>query len=75
KDGTIAGSTTNIHKEVQNLIRFGVPVRQVIKSATINPAKEIGAEGEIGSIRAGKQADLVVMDSDWKIAAVVKSGR
>lgn len=74
-DGTIAGSTTNIHQEVKNLIGFGAPLRQVIKSATINPAKAIGAENEIGSIEAGKRADLVVMDANWNIVSVIKSGK
>lgn len=74
-DGTIAGSTTNIHQEVKNLIGFGVPLRQVIKSATINPAREIVAENEIGSIEVGKQADLVVMDANWNLVSVIKSGK
>ncbi|MCI1955985.1 MAG: N-acetylglucosamine-6-phosphate deacetylase [Oscillospiraceae bacterium] len=75
ENGTIAGSTTNIRQEVKNLIQFGIPLRQAVKSATINPAKEIGAEKEIGSIQTGKLADLVVLDPDWKIVSVVKSGK
>ncbi len=74
-DGTIAGSTTNIHQEVKNLIHWGVPFRQVIKSATINPAKEIHMEDQIGSIKVGKYADLVVLDSDWNIKMVVIHGK
>jgi N-acetylglucosamine-6-phosphate deacetylase len=74
-DGTIAGSTTNLHQEVKNLIRFGIPLRHVIKSATINPAKEIGMEEQIGSIQVGKRADLVVMDQDWNIVLVIKAGK
>ena len=73
-DGTIAGSTTNLGQEVKNLIHFGVPVRQVIKSATINPAKEIGADKEIGSIEAGKRADFVVLDSEFGIKLVITKG-
>lgn len=74
-DGTIAGSTTNIHQEVKNLLSWGVPFRQVIKSATINPAKEIHMEDQIGSIKAGKYADLVVLDSDWNIKMVFIRGK
>ncbi len=74
-DGTIAGSTTNLHQEVKNLLSWGVPFRQVIKSATINPAKQIHAENEIGSIKVGKYADFVVMDSDWNIRYVIVRGK
>ena len=74
-DGTIAGSTTNLHEEVKNLLRFGIPLRQVIKSATINPASAIGKEKEIGSIEVGKDADLVVMDENYEIRMVVGKGR
>jgi N-acetylglucosamine-6-phosphate deacetylase len=73
-DGTIAGSTTNLHEEVKNLIRFGIPIRQVIKSATINPASAIGKEREIGSIEVGKDADLVVMDENYDIRMVIGKG-
>ena len=73
-DGTIAGSTTNLYEEVINLLSFGVPFKQVIKSATINPAKAICEEDKIGSIEVGKLADLVVLDKDFKLKAVIKQG-
>jgi N-acetylglucosamine-6-phosphate deacetylase len=47
----------------------------VIKSATINPAREIGETNRIGSIKVGKQADLVVMDKEWNIVSVFKNGK
>lgn len=74
-DGTIAGSTTNILQEVQNLVRFGVPFGQVIQSATLNPAKEIREDDKIGSIKVGKQADLVVLDKDLNIKMVIAKGK
>lgn len=70
-DGTIAGSTTNIYEEVKNLISFGVPFKQVIKSATINPAKAIREDNKIGSIEKGKSADFVVLDHDFNLKAVI----
>lgn len=73
-DGTIAGSTTNIYEEVKNLVNFGVPLREVIKAATINPARAIGEDDKIGSIETGKSADLVVLDSEMNIKMVVLRG-
>ena len=70
EDGTIAGSVTNLHQEVKNLVSYGVPFEQAVKAATLIPAKAIGLEGEIGSIEPGKRADLVVLDKDLEIVAV-----
>ena len=69
-DGTIAGSVTNLHQEIKNLVSFGVPFEQADKAATLLPARAIGQDGEIGSIAPGKRADLVVLDENLDIAAV-----
>jgi N-acetylglucosamine-6-phosphate deacetylase len=69
-DGTIAGSVTNLHQEVCNLVKFGVPFEQAVKAATLTPAKVIGMDDEIGSIEPGKRADLVVLDENLHISAV-----
>lgn len=69
-DGTIAGSVTNLHQEVKNLVSWGVPFAQAVKSASLIPARAIGLEGEIGSIAPGKAADLVVLDGKLDIASV-----
>lgn len=75
-DGTIAGSTTNLHQEFKNLISFGIPVRQAVRSVTINPAREVGADGTVGSLAPGKLADAVVLDAQtYDIRYVVKDGR
>ena len=69
-DGTIAGSVTNLHQEIKNLVSFGVPFEQAVKAATLLPARAIGLDGKIGSIAPGKRADLVVLDENLDIAAV-----
>ncbi len=74
-DGTIAGSTTNLLDEVRNLVSFGVPFRQVIKAATINPAMAVAEDGRVGSIEAGKAADLVVLDKELNLKMVIVRGK
>lgn len=69
-DGTIAGSVSNLHQEVKNLVHFGIPLEQAVKAASLIPARSIGLEEEIGSIAPGKRADLVVLDENLDIVAV-----
>ncbi len=73
-DGTIAASTSNVYDEVKNVIRFGIPAKQAVKSATINPARAIRADKETGSIAVGKFADLLVVDDDFNIVMVIVKG-
>ena len=71
-----ARSCTNLFDEFRNLLSFGIPLRQAIKSVTINPAKAIGADKITGSIEEGKNADLVILSSDFQqIKAVFVKGK
>ncbi len=75
-DGTLAGSATNLFEEFHNLLSFGIPLKQAIKSVTINPAKAIGADKITGSIEVGKNADLLILSEDLKdIKAVFIKGK
>lgn len=74
-DGTIAASTSNVYKELKNIISFGIPEKQAVKSATINPAKAIRADRETGSIEEGKLADILVVDKDYNIRLVIVKGK
>ncbi len=71
-DGTIAGSVTNLHQEVKNLVSWGIPFPQAVKAATLTPAKVIGMDHEIGSIVPGKRADLLVLDERLEIVGVYR---
>lgn len=74
EDGTIAASTTNLYDEFRNVLRFGIPFRQALKSCTINPARVIHADKETGSIAQGKRADLLVLDRNMEIRMVIVKG-
>ncbi len=75
EDGTIAASTANIYTEFHNLLSFGIPLRQVMKSCTINPAREIRADADIGSLEEGKLADILVFGGDWNLEATYIAGK
>lgn len=74
-DGTIAASTANMHIEFKNVISYGIPFKNAVKAATINPAREIKADDVTGSITEGKFADIVVLDEQsLDIAMVIVKG-
>ena len=74
-DGAIAGSTLSMWEAVRNLRDFaGTTLENAIYAATMAPAREIGLEGEIGSIEAGKRADLLVLDNGDAIHRVMCGG-
>lgn len=61
QDGTIAGSTTNQLKEVQNLVKWGIPVEQAVQAASLTPCREVHEDARRGSLEPGKRADLLVL--------------
>jgi len=52
------------HRELQCLAESGIPLADVLKCATINGARALQMEGQLGSIEVGKLADLVVVQGD-----------
>ena len=75
EDGTIAASITNVFAEFKNLISFGIDFRAALKSCTINPAKAIGLDDEIGSLATGKSADILFVDEKLDLKEVYINGK
>lgn len=64
KDGTIAGSSTNLAECMRRAISFGIPPNDALMAATANPAKAVGLDGELGLLKTGYRADLVAWDKE-----------
>lgn len=74
-DGAIAGSATNLMDCMRTVVKkMGIPLETAVACATINPAKSLGVEEEYGSIEKGKKADIVLLDSNLELTAVIKDG-
>ncbi len=73
-DGTIAGSTTNLMECMKIAYKSGIPLEKAIKCATINPAKVIGVDSIVGSLKVGKSADIVILNKDLSIDSVYIKG-
>ena len=67
EDGTIAGSASSMLYGIQNLIKDGIPLEDISRMASINPARTLKIDHETGSIAVGKAADLVVMNKDYDV--------
>ena len=74
KDGTIAGSASDLYTCMRNAVAFGISKEQAILSCTLIPAGELGREAELGSIEPGKLADFIVCDGDLNRRAVYMGG-
>lgn len=64
KDGTIAGSATNLMDCMRTAVSMGIPLKTAVRCASYNPAKSIGVDNLCGSIEAGKYGDCVLLRKD-----------
>ncbi len=53
-----------LHHEIAALVRAGLPPGEAIKAATLNGARAAGQADQMGSIQAGKLANLIVTARD-----------
>ena len=74
----------SLHEELELLVKEGgLTPMEAIQSATLEPARMMGLEKDLGTVAPGKVADLVLLDADplqdirntKQIAAVMMGGR
>ncbi|SVD03863.1 uncharacterized protein METZ01_LOCUS356717, partial [marine metagenome] len=71
----LAGSTLTMMRAVQTVVeQAGVPLVDAVLAATLNPAQQLGRDGEFGSLETGKRADLVWFDNRFQVKAVWLDG-
>jgi N-acetylglucosamine-6-phosphate deacetylase len=75
-DGTIAGSTTTLNRCVRNITQLvGLPLREAVKMASLNPARAMGFASRLGSIAPGKDASLAVIDEQANVYLTMVKGQ
>ena len=76
QDGTLAGSVLNLNRGLYNFYKnTGAELFEVFGMASINPARELGIDGQKGSIAEGKDADFVLMDREFNVKATYIKGK
>ena len=76
EDGTIAGSVLCMNDGLRIFREnTGAPIEEVVTAVTKTPAKELGLYGELGSLSAGKNADITIFDDALKIQRTIVAGR
>ncbi|MEV0529704.1 N-acetylglucosamine-6-phosphate deacetylase [Streptomyces sp. NPDC050439] len=73
--GSIAGSTLTLDRAFKRSVTVdGLPVEDVVRTISANPARLLGMYGEIGSLEPGKDADLVILDAAFDLKGVMRKG-
>jgi len=76
-DGTaLASGVTGLDHAVRTFLA-SVPeagLAEVVRMASLTPARILGRDSEIGSLEVGKRADLVILDRDLQVRRVFVDG-
>jgi N-acetylglucosamine-6-phosphate deacetylase len=72
--GKLAGSTLTLDRALRNIVALGVPLPDALRMLTLNPATLLGIEYKKGSLRAGADADIVLLDQGLNVEQVWTRG-
>lgn len=68
--GCIEGPVYDLPLTMTKMMHLGFSLSDVVKQATWTPAKLLGLEGEIGTLRSGATADVTLLrweEGDWSL--------
>jgi N-acetylglucosamine-6-phosphate deacetylase len=75
-DGTLAGSILTLNKAVYNILKYtDLEIYEAVALASLNPARLINVDNTKGSIKIGKDADLIIFDEELKVYLSIAEGK
>lgn len=73
--GTLSGSALTMIEAVQNSVEYcGIALDEALRMATLYPARAMGVEKQLGTVAAGKAANLTVFTRDYQIIKTFVNG-
>ena len=76
EDGTIAGSVLRLNKGVWNIYKNSkIPLNECVNCASLNPATTLGIQDKKGSIKEGKDADILILDNEFNVKKTIIGGK
>ncbi|CAI3800717.1 N-acetylglucosamine-6-phosphate deacetylase [Pseudarthrobacter sp. MM222] len=73
--GALAGGTATLLAVVSRAVAAGVVLEDAVRSASAIPAAVLGLAGEVGSLRRGLRADVLVVDAGLGLRKVMRGGQ
>jgi N-acetylglucosamine-6-phosphate deacetylase len=73
-EGKLAGSTLTLDSALRNIVALGASLGDAVRMLTLNPATLLGLEFKKGALRAGADADVVLLDEGLHITGVWTRG-
>jgi N-acetylglucosamine-6-phosphate deacetylase len=75
EDGTLAGSILKMNEGARQMLRLSdVTMQDVVRMTSENPAKQLGVWERKGSIKLGKDADILLVDEELKVNYTICKG-
>ena len=75
ENGTLSGSALTMIEAVENCVEHvGIALDETLRMATLYPARAMGVDKQLGSVEAGKVANLTVFTRDYKIIQTIVNG-
>lgn len=76
EDGTISGSSKHVLYGIQNLVlKMNMALERVIPLFSLNPATLLSIQDKKGSLCVGKDADIMILDSNLEVLYTFVEGR
>lgn len=76
EDGTVAGSILHLNKGVWNVYtNSNIPLYECVNCASLNPATTLGIDKTKGSLDIGKDADIIITDSEFNVEKTIIGGK
>ncbi|RIN76149.1 N-acetylglucosamine-6-phosphate deacetylase [Staphylococcus simulans] len=76
ESGALAGSILKMNDGLRNMLTFtGAPLEEMWRVTSLNQAIALGIDDYKGSIKEGKDADLVLLDQDMHVKTTIKNGQ